>query len=83
MIIDSLKVDLVKIVFEKKLVEESVDKEKFSLSQFKVQLLELEDEFMKIKDMYEVCVNDLQNKLKELLEEMDKIFKDKQNFLIR
>lgn len=32
---------------------------------------------MKIKDMYEVCVNDLQNKLKELLEEMDKIFKDK------
>lgn len=54
MIIDSLKVDLVKIVFEKKLVEESVDKEKFSLSQFKVQLLELEDEFMKIKDMYEV-----------------------------
>lgn len=77
MIIDSLKVDLVKIVFEKKLVEESVDKEKFSLSQFKVQLLELEDEFMKIKDMYEVCVNDLQNKLKELLEEMDKIFKDK------
>lgn len=77
MIIDSLKVDLVKIVFEKKLVEESVDKEKFSLSQFKVQLLELEDEFMKIKDMYEVCVNDLQNKLKELLEEMDQIFKDK------
>lgn len=77
MIIDSLKVDLVKIVFEKKLVEESVDKEKFSLSQFKFQLLELEDEFMKIKDMYEVCVNDLQNKLKELLEEMDKIFKDK------
>lgn len=77
MVIDSLKVDLVKIVFEKKLVEESVDKEKFSLSQFKVQLLELEDEFMKIKDMYEVCVNDLQNKLKELLEEMDKIFKDK------
>lgn len=77
MIIDSLKVDLVKIVFEKKLVEESVDKEKFSLSQLKVQLLELEDEFMKIKDMYEVCVNDLQNKLKELLEEMDKIFKDK------
>lgn len=77
MIIDSLKVDLVKFVFEKKLVEESVDKEKFSLSQFKVQLLELEDEFMKIKDMYEVCVNDLQNKLKELLEEMDKIFKDK------
>lgn len=77
MIIDSLKVDLVKIVFEKKLVEESVDKEKFSLSQFKVQLLELEDEFMKIKDMYEVCVNDLQNKFKELLEEMDKIFKDK------
>lgn len=77
MIIDSLKVDLVKIVFEKKLVEESVDKEKFSLCQFKVQLLELEDEFMKIKDMYEICVNDLQNKLKELLEEMDKIFKDK------
>lgn len=80
---DSLKVDLAKIASEKKSAEESADKEKSSLSQLKAQLLELEDEFTKIKDTYEARVNDLQNKLKESLEEMDKISKDKQNLLTR
>lgn len=83
MIIDSLKADLAKIASEKKSAEESADKEKSSLSQLKAQLLELEDEFTKIKDTYEARVNDLQNKLKESLEEMDKISKDKQNLLTR
>lgn len=82
-IIDSLKADLAKIASEKKSAEESADKEKSSLSQLKAQLLELEDEFTKIKDTYEARVNDLQNKLKESLEEMDKISKDKQNLLTR
>lgn len=83
MIIDSLKADLAKIASEKKSAEESADKERSSLSQLKAQLLELEDEFTKIKDTYEARVNDLQNKLKESLEEMDKISKDKQNLLTR
>lgn len=79
----SLKADLAKVTSEKKSAEENADKEKSSLSQLKAQLLELEDEFTKVKDTYEARVNDLQKKLQESLEETGKLDKDKQNLMTR
>ncbi|XP_022326921.2 uncharacterized protein LOC111126515 isoform X3 [Crassostrea virginica] len=80
---ESLKADLAKVTSEKKSAEENADKEKSSLSQLKAQLLELEDEFTKVKDTYEARVNDLQKKLQESLEETGKLDKDKQNLMTR
>lgn len=79
----SLKADLAKVTSEKKSAEENANKEKSSLSQLKAQLLELEDEFTKVKDTYEARVNDLQKKLQESLEETGKLDKDKQNLMTR
>lgn len=78
-----MKADLAKVTSEKKSAEENADKEKSSLSQLKAQLLELEDEFTKVKDTYEARVNDLQKKLQESLEETGKLDKDKQNLMTR
>lgn len=74
---------MAKVTSEKKSAEENADKEKSSLSQLKAQLLELEDEFTKVKDTYEARVNDLQKKLQESLEETGKLDKDKQNLMTR
>lgn len=78
-----MKTEVAKALTDKKSAEDNANKEKSSLSQLKAQLVELEEEFTKVKDTYEARVDDLQKKLKESVEETNKLSKDNQNLLTR
>ncbi|XP_048774476.2 major antigen-like isoform X1 [Ostrea edulis] len=80
---EKLKTEVAKALTDKKSAEDNANKEKSSLSQLKAQLVELEEEFTKVKDTYEARVDDLQKKLKESVEETNKLSKDNQNLLTR